>query len=274
MIQFIITKIRAFVIRKTVKHKLIDIVEVRTKEIGLTSVKTETDIRIQNSFILSIKVLSIQTDLLNRDGIKVGHLSYEHPIKIKSKSDAILTTNSEISIITSLFQVISSILSHPIRVQSVGVAQIQFLWWVFEIPVNDAFEIHPSKLKIIKEETPEERTSRLENEAKRKAERELKSEERKENRMERRAERKENILKRKYKENYIPKEIRHVQNPENNEIEKQQENIDSATSLEITLEEQFIRDIQKQTIASTIIPQIIPKEPMDNIDNTAENKAE
>ena len=274
MIQFIITKIRAFVIRKTVKHKLIDIVEVRTKEIGLTSVKTETDIRIQNSFILSIKVLSIHTDLLNRDGIKVGHLSYEHPIKIKSKSDAILTTNSEISIITSLFQVISSILSHPIRVQSVGVAQIQFLWWIFEIPVNDAFEIHPSKLKIIKEETPEERTSRLENEAKRKAERELKSEERKENRMERRAERKENILKRKYKENYIPKEIRHVQNPENNEIEKQQENIDSATSLEITLEEQFIRDIQKQTIASTTIPQIIPKEPMDNIDNTAENKAE
>jgi hypothetical protein len=274
MFQFIINKIRAFVIRKTVKHKLIDIVEVRTKEIGLTSVKTETDIRIQNSFILSIKVLSIQTDLLNRDGIKVGHLSYEHPIKIKSKSDAILTTNSEISIITSLFQVISSILSHPIRVQSVGVAQIQFLWWIFEIPVNDAFEIHPSKLKIIKEETPEERTSRLENEAKRKAERELKSEERKENRMERRAERKENILKRKYKENYIPKEIRHVQNPENNGIEKPQENIDSATSLEITLEEQFIRDIQKQTIASTIIPQIIPKEPMENIDNTAENNAE
>ena len=274
MIQFIITKIRAFVIRKTVKHKLIDIVEVRTKEIGLTSVKTETDIRIQNSFILSIKVLSIQTDLLNRDGIKVGHLSYEHPIKIKSKSDAILTTNSEISIITSLFQVISSILSHPIRVQSVGVAQIQFLWWVFEIPVNDAFEIHPSKLKIIKEETPEERASRLENEAKRKAERELKSEERKENRMERRAERKENILKRKYKEDYIPKEIRHGQNPENNGIEKPQENINSATSLEITLEEQFIRDIQKQTIASTTIPQIIPKEPMENIDNTAENNAE
>jgi len=274
MFQFIINKIRAFVIRKTVKHKLIDIVEVRTKEIGLTSVKTETDIRIQNSFILSIKVLSIHTDLLNRDGIKVGHLSYEHPIKIKSKSDAILTTNSEISIITSLFQVISSILSHPIRVQSVGVAQIQFLWWIFEIPVNDAFEIHPSKLKIIKEETPEERASRLENEAKRKAERELKSEERKENRMERRAERKENILKRKYKEDYIPKEIRHGQNPENNGIEKPQENINSATSLEITLEEQFIRDIQKQTIASTIISQIIPKEPMENIDNTAENNAE
>lgn len=274
MFQFIINKVRAFVIRKTEKHKLIDIVEVRTKEIGLTSVKTETDIRIRNSFFLSIKVLSIHTDLLNRDGIKIGRLGYEHPIKIKSKSDAILTTNSEISIITSLFQVISSILSHPIRIQSVGVAQIQFLWWIFEIPVNDAFEIHPSKLKIIKEETPEERALRLENEEKRKAERELKSVERKENRIERRAENKEKWLKRKHKENYIPKEIRHGQNSENNEVEKPEENIDTATSLEIILEEQFAQDIQEQTIASTTIPPIVPKEPLENIDNTEENKAE
>lgn len=274
MFQFILNKIRAFVIRKTEKHKLIDIVEVRTKEIGLTSVKTETDILIQNSFFLAIKILSIHTDLFNRDGIKVGRLNYNSPIKINSKSDAILTTNSEISIITSLFQAISSILSHPIRIQSVGVAQIQFLWWIFEIPVNDAFEIHPSKLKIIKDETPEERAARLENEAKRKAERALKSEERKESRIEQRAERKEKWLKRKYKDNYIPKEIRHLQNNEKDTGGNSAENSDATTPLEITLEDQFIQDMQKQTNTPIEFLPIAPKEPLENTDQSAENKAD
>ena len=73
-----------------------------------------------------------------------------HPIKIKRKENAILTTASEISIITSLFQALSSILSHPIKIQSVGIARLKFLWWTFKIPLNDAFEIHPSKVKLLK----------------------------------------------------------------------------------------------------------------------------
>lgn len=219
MFKFIINKIQNFVVRKATAHKMIDIVEVRTKELGLTSVKTETDIRIHNSFFLSIKVLSIHTDLLNRDGIKIGRMSYTQPVKIKGKTDAILTTNSEISIITSLFQMITSFLSQPIRMQSVGVAQIKFLWWVFEIPVDDYFEILPSKLKILKEETQEERKVRLENEAKIRAEISEKKADRKTNYFTRRADRKERHLRRIYKENYIPKEIRRQQEePEEKDI--------------------------------------------------------
>lgn len=50
MFEFIVNKIKQFVVQKATTHKMIDIVEVRTKEIGITSVKTETDIRIHNSF--------------------------------------------------------------------------------------------------------------------------------------------------------------------------------------------------------------------------------
>ncbi|MFN8239086.1 MAG: hypothetical protein U0T77_13030 [Chitinophagales bacterium] len=208
MIEYIKNKIKAFVIRRATANKLIDIVEVRTKEIGLTSVKTETDIRIRNTFFLSITILSIKTDLLNRDGLKVGRMSYATPQKIKGNSDEVLTTSSEISIITSLFQAISTLLSQHIKMKSVGVAQVKFLWWVFDIPVNDTFEIHPSKLKITQPETEEERAERLKKEAEWKAQYELEYEKRKTEREQKRAEWKEDILKRRYKENYIPKEQR------------------------------------------------------------------
>ena len=54
MFDFIKKKINAFILKKATENKTIDIVEVRTQEIGLTSVITETDIKITNSFFLPI----------------------------------------------------------------------------------------------------------------------------------------------------------------------------------------------------------------------------
>lgn len=204
MLKRIKQKIVDYIIAKASSGKMIDIVEVRTKEIGLTSVTTETDIKIQNSFFLPITIVSIQTELLNRDGLKVGRMSYTNPKRIKGNSEELLTTTSEISIITSIFQAISTLLSHTISMQSVGKAQIKFLWWIIEIPVNDSFEIHPSKLKIVKEETPEEMAIRKEKAAKRRAEYDLGKEKRKQAK----AAMKEELLKRRYKDAYIPKEER------------------------------------------------------------------
>jgi len=58
MFDFIKKKINAFILKKATENKTIDIVEVRTQEIGLTSVITETDIKITNSFFLPITILS------------------------------------------------------------------------------------------------------------------------------------------------------------------------------------------------------------------------
>jgi hypothetical protein len=204
MLKKIKQKIVAYIIAKASSSKMIDIVEVRTKEIGLTTVITETDIRIQNSFFLPITIVSIQTDLLNRDGLKVGRMSYTQPKKINGKSHELLTTTSEISIITSIFQAISRLLSQHIMMQSVGKAQVKFLWWIIEIPVNDSFEIHPSKLKIGKEETEEELELRKQKEAAWKAEYDLAKEKRKQAK----AAMKEEVLKRRYKGDYVPKEER------------------------------------------------------------------
>lgn len=215
MIQFIKNKIKSFVVKKATANKMIDIVEVRTKDIGLTQVTTETDIRIVNSFFLPITILSIKTDLLNRDGLKVGRMQYDVPRKIKGNSNEVLTTTSQISIITSLFQALSSLLAQHIAMQSVGVASIKFLWWTFEIPVNDFFEIHPDKLKLVRELTPEELKAREEERLVRAHDKEIKSvlkQQDKELRAietaKRRAEQKEEILKRRHKENYISKEDR------------------------------------------------------------------
>src|SRR3954470_2694894 len=104
IIQKIKEKIRAIVFSKASSGNMVDIVEVRTRELRLTSVITETDIRIKNSFFFPITILWIKADLLNRDGLKVGKMNFETAQKIKGKSDQVLTTTSEISIITSLFQ--------------------------------------------------------------------------------------------------------------------------------------------------------------------------
>ncbi|MDB5226146.1 MAG: hypothetical protein JWN78_339 [Bacteroidota bacterium] len=204
IIQKIKEKIKTIVFSKAASGNMVDIVEVRTKELRLTSVITETDIRIRNTFFFPITIVWIKTALLNRDGLKVGRMNFESAQKIKGNSDRILTTTSEISIITSLFQALSTLLMQNISMQSVGSAKIKLLWWTFEIPVNDLFEIHPSKLKIIKDETEEEKLLRKQ----RKEEWKEKKKEFVENRRENRKEFKEEILKEKYGEDYISKEER------------------------------------------------------------------
>lgn len=207
-LQKIKNRIKQYIIKRAGEHKAVDIIEVRTKQIGLLSVQTETDLLIKNSFFLSYTLLSIKTDLLNKDGIKVGKMTFDVPTKVKGNSELVFTTSSEISIITSLFQALSNLLSQPIWMRSVGIATVKVLWFTVELPVDDVFEIHPSKLKIVKDETEEERTIRLQKEAAWKEKYEAEKEKRKAERTERRAEWKEDILKRRYKENYISKEER------------------------------------------------------------------
>lgn len=210
MFNFIRKKISAYILKKATENKTIDIVEVRTQEIGLTSVITETDIKITNSFFLPITILSIETVLLNRNGIEIGSMNYKKPQKLKGKSELILTATSKISIITSIFQAISQLLAQPIKMRSVGVSKIKILWFKIEIPVDDYFEIHPSKVKIVKDLTEEE-----------KAERAIKQKERAAKQAIDKAIRKEKILQRRHGENYISKEerlkINHEQSTKNDE---------------------------------------------------------
>ncbi|HUM53441.1 MAG TPA: hypothetical protein PK431_16580 [Chitinophagales bacterium] len=214
MFNFIRKKISAYILKKTTENKTIDIVEVRTQEIGLTSVITETDIKITNSFFLTITILSIETKLLNRNGIEIGSMNYHQQQKLKGKSELILTATSKISIITSIFQAISQLLAHPIKMRSVGVSKIKILWFTIEIPVDDYFEIHPSKVKITKDLTEEE-----------KAERAIKQKERAEKQALDKAIRKEKILQRRHGENYISKEERIAMNDKDIELDNEKINI-------------------------------------------------
>jgi hypothetical protein len=263
ILQKITDLIKAYIIARASKGKMIDIVEVRTKEIGLTKVVTETDIRIQNSFFLPITIVSIQTDLLNRDGLKVGRMSYTRPKKIKGNSHELLTTTSEISIITSIFQAISRLLSQNILMQSVGKAQVKVLWWIVEIPVNDSFEIHPEKLKILREETEEEKAARKQREAEWKE----KYREMKETVSERSAERKERLLKRRYGADYIPKEER-----EKEKYKKEEEHIGSASPdhIEVKLDETVITEIDDSK--TELEHPVIPSPAEDIVSDTEEKK--
>lgn len=208
IIQKINNVIKRYIIKRATAHKAVDIVEVRTKQLGLLSVLSETDLCIKNSFFLSYTLISIKTDLSNKDGLKVGKMIFETPTKVKGNSELVFTTTSEISIITSLFQALSNLLSQTIWMRSVGIATIKVLWFTVELPVDDIFEIHPSKLKILKEETEEEKLIRLQKEAVWKAKYGAEKEKRKSERQEKRSEWKEELLKRRYKENYISKEER------------------------------------------------------------------
>ena len=211
--------IKRYIIKRAAAHKAVDIVEVRTKQLGLLSVLSETDLCIKNSFFLSYTLISIKTDLLNKDGLKVGKMLFDTPTKVKGNSELIFTTTSEISIITSLFQALSNLLSQTIWMRSVGIATVKVLWFTIELPVDDIFEIHPSKLKILKEETEEEKLIRLQKEAAWKEKYHAEKEKRKAERQEKRSEWKEELLRRKYKENYIPKEEREKKQDKKQEID-------------------------------------------------------
>jgi hypothetical protein len=241
------------ILKKAAANKMIDIVEVRTKDIGLTQVTTETDIRIVNSFLLPITIVSIQTDLLNREGLKIGKMIYEQPRKIKSKSDEVLTTLSQISIITSLFQAISTLLMQDINMRSVGFARVKILWWYIDIPVDDTFIIHPKKVKIIKELTEEELKAREEERLVRAQAKEFRTVLKKQDRdlreienAKRRSKRKEAILKRRYKDNYIPKEERRKNAAELIDHEAVEE-----TNFTVELNENVIQQMADDTTTTT-----------------------
>lgn len=230
MYDFIKNKIKAFIISKASANKMIDIVEVRTREIGLTQVTTETDIRIVNSFFLPLTILSIKTELMNRDGLKVGSMSYEQPQKIKGKSDEILTATSQISIITSLFQALTTLLMQDIHMRSVGVARIKILWFITEIPIDDTFIIHPKKVKIIKDLTDEEKLVIAHDQEINSVIRQQEIESKNIEIALRNAERKERMLKDRYKDNYISKAERlklAKQAKNNDKIENETVNTDN-----------------------------------------------
>ncbi len=204
MLAWLSNKIRSIITQRAAKHRAVDIVEVRTKQLGLLSVKTETLIKITNSFFLPIYIVSIDTKLTNEEGIVVGKMKYSDSRKIKGKSSIVIVTHSEISIISSIFHAINNLLSQPIYMRSVGIAEIKFLWWTIALPVDDEFQILPHQLKILADETEEEKQQRKERHLKFKEEREQRIAERRA----KYSERKEDRLKRKYGEAYISKEER------------------------------------------------------------------
>jgi LEA14-like dessication related protein len=160
MFKWINNKIRQYIIKKASEQRSVDIIEVKVKEIGLLSVKSETRIRFENTFFLPIEIISIKTELYNGT-VEVGEMNYETPQVIPKKSFIEITTISEISIITSFFQMLSNLLAQPISLRSVGIARLKILWWEVEIPIDDTFKILPHQLKVKKEETEEEKEQRL-----------------------------------------------------------------------------------------------------------------
>ena len=255
IIQLINNYLKRYIIKQANKFRSVEIMEIRTRQFGLLSVASETDFKIKNLFFLPYTLLSIRGDLLNNDGIKIGKMDYEKPLKIRGKSEEIFTSISEISIITSFFQALSNLLSHPIWIRNVGVATIKVLWLTVELPIDDVFEIHPSKIKILKERTDEEKALRLKQEEERRAQRKLKEEERREQdkiksveKAQLKAERKETSLQRRHKENYIPLEQRQLEKLKlKNELLKQNlEQINSEVNMPLNEEKSIDLNLENE----------------------------
>lgn len=257
MFAWLNTLIRSIIMKKAAQHRAVDIVEVRTKQLGLLSVKTETFIQITNSFFLPIFLVSIHTKLTNEEGIVVGKMSYDDNRKIKGKSSIVIATHSEISIISSIFHAINNLLSQPIYMRSVGTAVIKVLWWDITLPVDDEFRIMPNQLKILGDETEEERQLRKERHLKFKEERDKRVAMRKA----KYAERKEERLKRKYGDAYIPKAMR--------EQELTQETYNDDTPMIVDEEIKVVWD--EQAIAKVALQEDISDEKTTSITNTSED---
>lgn len=158
-------------------NRAFDIIEVRTKELTLTYVNTETDIRIRNDFFLPITILSIETDIINSAGTRVGKMSYCEPKRLKGHSSAVFTTRSKLSNITAFFHALQHLLAMPVSMRSVGTAQIKLLWWTFAIPVDDTFELRSSQVRLTEPVSEEEKKRRTEKREQQKAEREKRKQE-------------------------------------------------------------------------------------------------
>ncbi|MBK7138742.1 MAG: hypothetical protein IPH74_06860 [Bacteroidetes bacterium] len=84
MFKWINNKIRQYIIKRASEQRSVDIIEVKVKEIGLLSVKSETRIRFENTFFLPIEIISIKTELYNGT-VEVGEMNYETPQVIPQK---------------------------------------------------------------------------------------------------------------------------------------------------------------------------------------------
>ena len=157
LFKYLRKKIHQYIVKRATEAKLVDIVEVRTKTLGLTYVNLETDIKITNRFFLPIKILEIKTDIVNVNELKVGMMTYDNVQKIKANSEEVFTTHSKMSNITAFFNLLSKLLTLTITIRSVGYAKIKVLWFVVDVPVDDTFEIMPSQLKVVEELTEEEK---------------------------------------------------------------------------------------------------------------------
>lgn len=197
MFGFIKRWIHKIVIKQAQSRPMVDIIEVRTKKIGLTQVETETDIRITNSFFLPIKILSIVTDVYNSSDLVIGKMNYHYPKKIKGNSSEIFTTTTHLSNISAFFQALNHLLSFSVQMRSIGTCIIQFLWWQFEVPVDDRFEVKPNQVKIVEPMTEEEKEAKALKRAERQKELEAQLEKQKAKQAAQRAKRKAAIEKRK-----------------------------------------------------------------------------
>ena len=138
---------------------------------------------------------------------------------------------------------------------------------------DDVFEIHPSKLKMVKDETEEERILRLQKEAEWKEKYGAEKEKRKAERSEKRAEWKEEILKRRYKDDYVSKEERLRQ--AQSDVRQAQSDVRQAQSdgrLTIDDEQLTINEEMEIVLDSNAVDEISTEEIPEKI--IAENSAE
>jgi hypothetical protein len=160
------------VLKRSAGRKTFDIIEVRTKELTLTYINMETDVRIQNTFFLPITIESIETDIVNAAGTRVGKMTYNQPRRLKGNSSEVFTTRSKMSNITAFFNALQHLLSMPVSLRSIGTARVKVLWFTINIPVDDTFEVLPTQVRMTEELSEEEKQRRAERRQKEQEERE------------------------------------------------------------------------------------------------------
>ncbi|MCB9033277.1 MAG: hypothetical protein H6553_05525 [Chitinophagales bacterium] len=242
MFGFIKRWIHKIVIKKAQSRPMVDIIEVRTKKIGLTQVETETDIRITNSFFLPIKILSIETDVYNSSDLVIGRMNYHYPKKIKGNSTEIFKTTTHLSNISAFFQALNHLLSFSVQMRSVGTCLIQFLWWTFEVPVDDRFEVKPHQVKMVEPMTEEEKQAKALRRAEKQKELEAQLELKKLKQAEQRAKRKAALEKRK--EKYKERKYKKYQKEDKAIINEPTDTLPDDT-LEILLNKEAIENLAK-----------------------------
>ena len=119
---------------------------------------------------------------------------------------------------------------------------IQFLWWTFEVPVDDRFEVKPHQVKMVEPMTEEEKQAKALRRAEKQKELEAQLELKKLKQAEQRAKRKAALEKRK--EKYKERKYKKYQKEDKAIINEPTDTLPDDT-LEILLNKEAIENLAK-----------------------------